>query len=270
MPSSDENPLRLKWNAGEPTLGGWSEIPSPFAAEVFPEAGFDWVGICWQHPVINFETTATMVQSVSIAGAVPIIRVPSDDPWLIGKALDMGAYGVIVPLINDAAQAERAATACRYPPLGLRSIGGVRSAASIGIDTTKANEQILCFLMIETKRGFENAEAICATAGVDGIFIGQGDMALSLGRPFDEEADPDLIRKIVDVCRHNEIVVGTYCASGEAARRAIEVGMLFPAIGTDRLFIVEAGRREVEAAIGAGPQEPPRAGDGRLVRAILQ
>src|SRR5207247_943507 len=115
---------------------------------------------------------------------VPVVRVPCNDPATIMKALDLGAYGIIVPLINTADDAAKAVAACRYPPVGMRSSGPVRAVHYGGSDyLAKANDEIVVMAMIETKEGLANLDAICATKGLDAVYIGPADLSFALGLP---------------------------------------------------------------------------------------
>ncbi|HEY3194225.1 MAG TPA: aldolase/citrate lyase family protein, partial [Candidatus Dormibacteraeota bacterium] len=121
--------LRERWKAGEPTLGAWCTIPSPWTAEVAARSGHDWVCIDTQHGLIGYDVMLPMLQAIS-AGSVPsFVRVPWNEPGAIMKALDAGAGGVIVPMVNSVEQAKAAVDACRYPPHGIRSMGPTRARA---------------------------------------------------------------------------------------------------------------------------------------------
>src|ERR1700688_1966722 len=117
------NRIRQMWSEGKTAIGGWLSLPSSFSAEVMAQQGFDWLCVDMQHGIIDYQVAVTMLQAISTTETVPIVRVPWNDAWQIMKALDAGAYGVIVPLINTRADAEAAVAACRYPPTGMRSSG---------------------------------------------------------------------------------------------------------------------------------------------------
>src|ERR671921_2446789 len=177
-----KNPLREVWAEGRTAFGLWAAIPSSFSAELVAGAGADYVCVDQQHGVVNYASMVPMLQAIGAAGAAPITRVLSNDPFLIMKALDAGAWGVIVPLVNNAEEAARAAAACRYPPGGMRSYGPVRAAGVIGSrDPEKLGGEVLCLVMVETRGALERVEEITGTPGVDGAYIGPSDLALSLG-----------------------------------------------------------------------------------------
>lgn len=270
MSSGSGTRLRDLWAAQLPAFGGWCIIPSPFSAEVVAQRGFDWVGIDWQHGFIDYETTAGMIQSISLGGSAPLVRVSFNEPWILMKALDMGAHGVIVPLVNTRAESERAVAACRYPPIGMRSFGPVRNSQAIGVETDVANERTLCFVMIETREGFENVAAIAATPGLTGIFIGPDDLRLSLGAPKGEP-DPAVLETVLDACKTNEIVCGIHTGDGDAARLRGEQGFGLIGIGSDADFLADSADRAVSLAHGRpGGREGAQTPDEDLtVRAVV-
>src|SRR6478672_9655800 len=121
------NALKEKWRAGETVIGGWCNLPSSFSAEVMAHMGFDWLCVDTQHGLIDYTTAIPMLQAIGTTDTVPIVRVPVNEQSIIGKYLDAGAYGIIVPLVNNAEEAARAVAACRYPPHGIRSAGPTRA-----------------------------------------------------------------------------------------------------------------------------------------------
>src|SRR5215210_1399192 len=158
------NPLKEAWNEGRTAFGLWSVIPSSFSAELVAAAGFDYVCVDQQHGIIDYDSMVPMFQAIRAEGPAPITRVLSNDPFLIMKALDAGAWGVIVPLVNDAEDAARAVAACRYPPRGMRSYGPVRAAGVIGSrDPDDLGGEVLCLVMVETRRALESVEEITNT-----------------------------------------------------------------------------------------------------------
>jgi 4-hydroxy-2-oxoheptanedioate aldolase len=154
------NPLKAAWAEGRTAFGLWSAIPSSFSAELAAAAGFDYLCVDQQHGVIGYESMVPMLQAIGAEGTAPITRVLSSDPFLIMKALDAGAWGVIVPLVNSAEDAARAVAACRYPPRGMRSYGPVRAAGVIGSrDPEDLAGEVLCIVMVETREGLERVAA---------------------------------------------------------------------------------------------------------------
>src|SRR5437773_447472 len=144
-----ENRVKRMWEAGQVALGGWLTVPSSFSAELMAHAGFDWLCVDMQHGVIDYQVAVTMLQAIGTTETIPIVRVPWNEPGIIGKVLDAGAMGVIIPMVNSVEEAQAAVSACRYFPLGARSFGPTRATYYAGTDYfAGANTQIACIPMI--------------------------------------------------------------------------------------------------------------------------
>src|SRR3712207_1037607 len=226
---ANPNPLRAAWAGGRTAFGLWMTVPGSVGAEVLAEAGADYVCVDQQHGAIDYDAMVPMLQAIRAGGAVPITRVLSNDPFLIMKALDAGAWAVIVPLVGNAGDAARAVSACRYPPRGVRSFGPVRAATVIGSrDPEDLGGEVLCLVMVETREALERVDEIAATPGVDGIYIGPSDLALSLGLPptleVREDEHAEAIERVRDACATNGIAAGIHAPSGAWAKRYIEAG----------------------------------------------
>src|SRR5215208_4042702 len=173
-------PNRIKqiWRDGKCVTMGWLSVSHGFTAEVMARQGFDALVVDMQHGTTELSNVLPMLQAISQTDTVPVVRVPWNDPATIMKALDLGAYGIIVPLVNTAAEAAQAVAAGRYPPVGIRSSGPVRALHYGGADyVTNANDEIIIMAMIETKEGLANLDAICATKGLDAVYIGPADLS---------------------------------------------------------------------------------------------
>src|ERR1700761_3364211 len=171
--------LRAKFEAGEAAFGIWAGIPSSITAEVAAVAGYDYVCVDLQHGMSDEATMVSMFHATQAGGAVPLARLAWNEPWLIMRALDLGAAGVILPLIDNAAEAARAVAACRYPPHGRRSYGPIRAEIIAGTAVPdELGADALCFAMIETREGLENLDEIAATPGIDGLYIGPSDLSI--------------------------------------------------------------------------------------------
>jgi 4-hydroxy-2-oxoheptanedioate aldolase len=249
------NTLKAAWAEGRTAFGLWSAIPSSFSAEIIAGAGVDYVCVDQQHGVVDYASMVPMLQAIGAAGAAPITRVLSNDPYRIMKALDAGALGVIVPLVNDAGEAVRAAAACRYPPHGNRSYGPIRASSVIGSrDPEDLAGEVLCIVMVETREGLENVEEIAATPGIDGIYIGPADLALSLGLPpstsVTEDVHIEAVRRIREVCGEHGIAAGMHASSGRWAKQHAEAGFDMVTVASDASLLRDAVRRETMAARG--------------------
>ena len=241
------NSLREAWAEGRPAFGMWVMMPGSFGVELVAAARPDYVCIDQQHGLADLGDLIPMLAAAEAAGATPIVRVPRNDPADIGKVLDAGARGIIVPLVNDASEAARATRACRYPPDGNRSYGPARASVVLGTtDPTELGREVTCIVMVETREGLENVEEIAATTGVDGIYVGPADLALSLGLPpsleVAEPAHAEAVARVKDTCKRHGIAAGIHTASAEVSMRHAEAGFDMITAGTDATLLAEAAR----------------------------
>jgi 4-hydroxy-2-oxoheptanedioate aldolase len=200
------NKLREIWAGGGTAVNGWLHIPSSWSAEVMAHAGWDSVTIDLQHGLAGYQAAVTMLQAIATTDAVPLARSTWNDPAQIMRLLDAGAYGIICPMINTRAEAESFVGACRYPPLGYRSLGPTRAAVYAGADyAQQANDTVVTLAMVETQQALDNLEDILTTPGLDGVFVGPGDLLLSLtgqfGMDMNEPILLDALTQIVNTTR---------------------------------------------------------------------
>ncbi len=257
--------LRDRLAAGGPVFGTWSTLGGPLPAEILAQLGFDYVCVDLQHGLATLESAPPALQGIAAAGSVPLVRVPGNEPWLIMRALDLGASGVVVPLVSTPDEAQRAARACRYPPAGNRSWGPVRTAPGLGATAEERNEHVLCIAMIETVEGVASLEAICGTPGIDAVYVGPSDLGLSHGLAPGAELD-EVIARIARISRECGVPAGIHTRSGAAARAAIETGYAFATVSSDRDLLARSARTELAAALGNEPESRP-ATDADLLRA---
>ncbi len=233
-----ENRLKELWAEDRPALGGWLGIPSSTSAEMMAHAGFDWLCVDIQHGAIDYQVAATMLQAISTTDTVPIVRVPWNEPGIIMKVLDAGAYGVIIPMVNSRAEAEAAAAACRYAPDGIRSYGPARAVLYAGPDYfSRANETVLCIPMIETREALANVDEIVGTPGVDAVFIGPSDLSVSLGLPpsYDHDA-AEFVAAVASVgaaCKRHGVVPGVFGGNATVAKKRIGQGFRLIEVADD-------------------------------------
>ena len=216
------NPLRAKWNAGQPAIGGWLTIPNQLTAEATAAADLDYVCIDMQHGLIDYSDVVHMLPAVTLGGVTPIVRVPENSIANISTALDAGAMGVIIPLINTVEEASVAVSSCRYPPLGDRSYGATRAAAVEGPDYyERANEEVACMPMIETLEAIDNLDRILAVPGIDVAYVGPSDLSISMGYWPGTSAEPFLamLDRIVEACDRHGVVPGIQATPSTAADR---------------------------------------------------
>jgi 4-hydroxy-2-oxoheptanedioate aldolase len=247
--------LRELWDKGKPTLGGWCVIPSPFTAELMGRAGYDWICIDTQHGLIGYDEMLPMLQAVSATGAPAFVRVRWNEPAEIMKALDAGAQGVIVPLVSSAADAREAAGACRYPPQGYRSWGPTRAALQVsGYSPESANRAVVCVVMIETPGAVASLEEILTVPGVDGVFVGPNDLAVTHEMKPDATASApkhrQLIEAILAACDHHQLTAGIQCGGLETAIRWRDAGFRMLSVDNDAVFIRTRAAQVLEAMRG--------------------
>ena len=235
--------LREALTSTQPAVGGWCVIPGSFTAEVMARAGFDWVCIDVQHGLIGYQEMLSMLQAVGVVGVPALVRVPWNDPGWIMKALDAGAAGVIVPMVNSPAEAVAAVGACRYPPDGYRSWGPTR--ASLGVadySPALANSSVICAVMVETVPALERLDEIVSVPGVDAVFIGPSDFALSMGfgPRSDEPEHRRQLEAVPAVCRDHGVVAGIACGSTELLERWRQAGYTMLAAPSDLVTLRRA------------------------------
>lgn len=231
------NSVKNRFLSGQPITNGWLSIPSSYAAEVVASQGFDAVTVDLQHGMMDFETAMAMLQAISITSATPMVRCTSMDAPQIMRLLDAGAYGIICPSIDTPELARAFVDACRYPPVGKRSFGPARGLLYGGPDYFEhANDHTLALAMIESKQAISELEAILDTPGLDGIYIGPNDLALSMGCKPGSETEGvvgDAIAQILRAARRRNLLCGIFCASAALARQRLDEGFHLVTPGND-------------------------------------
>ncbi len=244
------NKIKQLWAQGKPVTLGWISVANSFTAEIMARQGFDAVCVDMQHGVTDLGCLMEMLQAVSATDAAPVVRVGWNEPATIMKALDFGASAIIVPLINNAAEARKAVSACRYPPVGDRSSGPVRALQIQGPEyLSKANDEILLMAMIETKEGLNNLEEICATPGVDVIYIGPADLSFALGlAPRSDNPDPlhmSTCDRIKEVAHRHGKKVCMHCASAEFAAASVKRSFDMVMITSDLACLIAGAKKQI-------------------------
>lgn len=249
--------MKRTWQRDGAVLNGWLHIPSPFAAEVMAHAGYDSLTIDLQHGASDFAGALGMMQAISTTDAVPFVRVPWNDPGLIMRLMDAGAYGVICPMINTREEAQRFVGACRYPPEGYRSFGPFRASLYAGADYAEgANETVVTMAMIETAEALENLDDIMGVPGLDAVFVGPADLGQSLGEgPGMDRTEPAVvgaIDRVLVAAREHGLAAGIFTGSTEYASRMVERGFRFVTVLSDARLLASAAAQTVEAMKGEG------------------
>ena len=248
------NRLKQLWDSRKPAVNGWLAIPSGFSAEVMAQAGWDSVTVDLQHGVQDYMSMVACFQAMQSHPVLPMVRVPWNEPGIVGKVLDAGAYGIICPMINTRAEAEAFVSYCRYPPAGKRSNGPIR-AGIYGVGTSyqaTANEEILCIPMVETQEAVDNLEAILDVPGIDAVYIGPSDLGFSMGLipvlDREEQVILDIYARILDATKRRGIRACVHCGSPAYAARMIKMGFNLVTISNDSSLLLNAARAAVTAA----------------------
>ena len=229
------NALRQIWADGGTVVNGWVSLPCPFGAEMMAHAGFDSLTIDLQHGLHDYASMLGCLQAVRDTPA--LVRVPCNEPAMVGRALDAGAAGVICPMVNTAAQAAAFVDALRYPPQGTRSNGPIRAGLYTPEYQAGANASVVAMPMIETAEAVANLDAILAVPGVDAIYIGPSDLNISMGGgPILDIEDPDriaLYERIVAAARAQGVRAGIHCIAASYAVRMRSMGFELVTAGSD-------------------------------------
>jgi 4-hydroxy-2-oxoheptanedioate aldolase len=252
-----ENKLKSIWARGEAVVNGWLSIPSAFSAEVMAHQGFDSLTVDMQHGVIDYQVAVTMLQGISTTGAMPLARVPWNDPARLMKILDAGVYGVICPMVNTRGEAEALVRACKYPPRGYRSWGPVRASIYAGADYgDHANDDIVVMPMIETAEAMKNLDDILSVPGVDGVYVGPSDLSLALGlKPRLDQTDAPVVeaqQKIAEACKRHGVVAGIHNSTATYALKMIAQGYQFVTLASDSRHMAMKAAEEVAVVRKSG------------------
>jgi 4-hydroxy-2-oxoheptanedioate aldolase len=247
----DGNGLRAKWDQGQPAFGIWAGIDSSLTAELGARAGYDYVCVDLQHGMSDERTMVAMFQATAGAGSTPLARLAWNEPWLIMRVLDLGAAGVIVPLVGSGDEARRAVEACKYPPHGNRSYGPIRAQYVVGSSApSDLADAVVCFAMVETRDGLDRLEEIAATPGLDGVYVGPADLALALGRTPGAGGDAlqEAIAQVRETCKAHGLIAGMHCDGGETARAFAAQGFGLITVGVDSSLLKSTIARELAEA----------------------
>ena len=240
----------------ETVVGYWVVLDSPASTERIARLGYDYVSLDAQHGLFGYSGMVAGLTAIDAGGrAVGMVRVAANDATPIGRALDAGAVGVIVPMINSVEDAARAVAASRYPPVGVRSYGPMRSMLRIGPTPAEANEAVIVLTMIETPQGLANVEAIAATPGVDGLYIGPSDLTIAVGGagpadPSVADAFEAALVRIRRACEDNGIAAGLHTRSGEEAAKRISEGFTLLTVAGDVTHLEAVAQAHLVAAKG--------------------
>lgn len=243
-----KNALKALWADNKQALNGWLSIPSGFSAEIMSKQDYDCLTIDMQHGLIDYSDMAQMLQAMAAAPVTPLVRVPWLDPAAIMKSLDAGALGIICPMISTGEQAAEFVSYMRYPPRGSRSFGPIRARFAHGLDYgDHANDEVLCFAMIETAEAMDNLDEIVATPGLDGVYIGPSDLtfglsngALPIGLDREEPEMIDAIERIRVAADKAGIKACLHTMSTDYAVRGFKWGFDLVTMASDSVHLAQA------------------------------
>ena len=254
------NKVKEKLKRGEPALGAWLSIPSVPSARIMARLGFDWLVVDMEHSAQNPVLMADMVATIADAGTcAPVVRVPANSVEWFKWALDAGAWGVIVPMVNSREEAQRAVEYTKYPLLGARSIGGAFGPYGFGITNWSeyarmANDEIIVIIQIESREAMQHLDEILAVPGIDVAFVGPNDLHAQLGlTPSSEGAEPEFteaLEHIKAAARKYHLALGIFSSNGEAAAARVRQGFQMISVTTDISSLIAAATQNLHVARG--------------------
>ena len=244
------HPLKQALRSRQQTIGSWVTFPSEASAEIMAKAGFEWLVLDMEHAPLDISAAARLIRVIDLAGLPALCRLPAYDPAIAKCVLDAGAAGILVPNVQSAADARRAVEAAYYPPRGRRGVGLARAQAyGRGFEAyrTRMDDSLVVIAMIESREGVEHVASIAATPGVDGLFIGPYDLSASFGHigKLDHSDVRAAGKRVREAARAAGIACGIHVVhpSAAAARRAVQDGYAFIALGVDMIFLGDAAAK---------------------------
>lgn len=244
------NNIRTLWSSGSAAINGWLHNPSSWSAELMAHQGYDSLTVDLEHGLLDYQAAVPMLQAMSTTSVVPLARAPWNEPGIIMKLLDAGAYGIICPMIDTAEDCQRFVGACRYHPHGYRSLGPTRAKLYGGADYEQhANENILTFAMIETGKAVEQIDRIVAVPGLDAVYVGPGDLSLSMGlhKRLDND-EPEFLAAldtILAACARRGVMPAIHTNDPAYATQMIARGFRFVTVMTDSTMLAAMARQTV-------------------------
>lgn len=245
---------------GKPAFGYSLGLASPLSAEILANCGIDFLLLDRQHASWGDDSTVAALIAISSGSAIPMARVARNDYTLIGRLLDDGMMGIVIPMVNTPEDAEAAARACRFPPIGDRSWGWGRARA-LGDDYAEwIDKELFVAVQIETKQALDNVEAIMATPGIDGCWVGPSDLSLSMGfhpREMDQrEEHARALEQIIQACRNTGTIPGIAGRSIEDGVNRAKMGFQFITAGSDVGFVLSGAAAGLKALRQAAQTSP--------------
>ncbi|WP_321896519.1 4-hydroxy-2-oxoheptanedioate aldolase [Burkholderia cepacia] len=240
------NSFKQRLLRGDTMIGLWIALADPYSAELCAGSGFDWLLVDGEHAPFDLRTILSTLQSVAPYPAYPVVRLPDSNPTLIKQALDIGASTLLIPMVESAEQARELVRAVRYPPAGIRGVGSGIARSSrwnrFPNYVHEANDRVCLLVQAETCSALDCLDKICGVDGVDGVFVGPADLAASMGH-LGQPAHPDVVTRIeaaIRTIRTHGKAAGILCTDLALARRYIDAGAQFVAVGVDTSLLVSA------------------------------
>lgn len=246
------NKLKSLVQTGHPAIGSWIGFADPYCVELMADIGFDWLLIDAEHFPIDRHTLRTMLIAMKGSETTPVVRVPSNSLDYFQTALDIGAQGVVVPMVSSRGDAELAVRCCRYPPAGGRGFAPTRASRyfqDVESYAKRANDEIALIVQIETPEAVENIDEILAVPGIDGIFIGPSDLASFLNYPANI-AHPEVkavVDRLIDRACAQSMPYGLPSWSPEECLHYVERGARLMMVGSDLNFLATAARKRLSS-----------------------
>ena len=241
--------LKQKLKKNELTLGSWITIGHPAIVDIMASAGFEWLVVDMEHTSIDLTTAHNLIATIQANGMKALVRVSKNEEVIIKRILDIGADGIVVPMVKSRADALEAIDYAKYPPVGKRGVGLFRAQKyGLGFDEYKkwVNEELVIIAQIEHYKAVENIEEIITTDGIDGVIIGPYDLSGSMGYPgeYDREDVKNGIAKVLKVCKENNIPSGFHVIESDPSKlnERIEQGCTFLAYSLDFFFLGDGAR----------------------------
>ncbi len=250
-----QNPVKRKLKEGKIVVGTWLNLGDPIAAEAIAALGFDWLVVDTEHSPIGLHAMATMFQAISRFPVAPMVRIPWNNEENIKRVLDAGAWGFVAPNVRSREEAELVVEAAKYPPRGIRSLGGGRHSLSFKTDPPtyfqKANDEIVVVLQVEHIDGVRKIDDILSVPDVDACLIGPNDLCASMGlapslEPSHKEFE-EAVQIILRAAQRHGVAAGIHCATTGTVNRRIREGWRFMGILGDLRFMTAAAKAARDA-----------------------
>jgi 2-dehydro-3-deoxyglucarate aldolase/4-hydroxy-2-oxoheptanedioate aldolase len=246
--------LKAALRAGDPVVGGWISIGHPAVAEITASLDFDFATVDTEHAAVGIESVENLVRAVDAAEGETdaVVRVPAADPVRIKRVLDTGPAGIMVPRVDDAADARAVVAASTYPPEGIRGTAAGRAAdygRSFAAYLDTADDDLVRILQVETERAVENAGEIAAVEGVDALFVGPADLSAALECPLEYDADRfrEAVADVTAAAADRDTPVGIFVTDPDRMERWLSMGFDFAIVGFDAQFLIEGNRERIAA-----------------------